>query len=281
MKLTAKEFRDWEHKRVTLVGMTGVGKTRVASILRRHQWFHYSAAYRIGTRYLNEPILDNIKKQTMQVPFLRDLLRSDSIHISNNITVDNLNPVTTFLGKLGDPEQGGLSDEEFKRRQKLYRKALAAAMRDVPGFISKAQRIYGYKHFVNDTAGSVCELNRPDLIEQLAEHTLILYIRPTEKEEEDLLRQVDQALRPLCYREQFLDAQLNAYLRERGLSYVAEIEPGNFYRWVLPTLYSDRVKRYEEIASRHGYTVAMDEFNSVRSEADFLRVTETALERDA
>jgi hypothetical protein len=74
----------------------GVGKTRLANMLRKHNWFHY-CDYRIGTRYLDEPILDNIKKQAM-VPFLRDSLRSDSIHISNNITVDNLKPVSSFLG---------------------------------------------------------------------------------------------------------------------------------------------------------------------------------------
>ena len=31
-------------------------------------------------------------------------------------------------------------------------------MRDVAPFIEKAERIYGYKHFVNDAGGSICEL---------------------------------------------------------------------------------------------------------------------------
>ena len=212
MKLTAEEFRAWKHKRVTLIGMTGVGKTRVATLLQRYDWFHYSSDYRIGTRYLNEPILDNVKKQTMHVPFLRNLLRSDSIHISNNISVDNLHPVTSFLGKLGDPEKGGLSADEFKRRQSLYRQALTATMEDVPDFIGKSERIYGYKNFVNDTAGSICELDRPDLIELLAEFTLIVYVQPTAEDETELLRSVDHSLRPLCYREQFLEEQLESTL---------------------------------------------------------------------
>ena len=83
------------------------GKTRLANILRERDWFHYSGDYRIGTRYLDEPILDNIKDKVMQVPFLRDLLRTDSIYIRNNITVNNLNPVSSFLGKLGNPEKDG------------------------------------------------------------------------------------------------------------------------------------------------------------------------------
>jgi hypothetical protein len=35
--------------------------------------------YRIGTRYMGEHIVDNFKREAMKVPFLRDLLRSDSI----------------------------------------------------------------------------------------------------------------------------------------------------------------------------------------------------------
>jgi hypothetical protein len=45
------------------------------------KWFHYSGDYRIGTKDLGEPILDNIKQQAMEVPFLKDLLLSDSIYI--------------------------------------------------------------------------------------------------------------------------------------------------------------------------------------------------------
>ena len=108
MKLSVDEFRDWKHKSITLLGMSGVGKTRLANRLRRRNWFHFSGDYRIGTRYLDEAILDNIKQKAMQVPFLRDLLRNDSIYIVNNITVDNLQPVSSFLGKLGNPELDGL-----------------------------------------------------------------------------------------------------------------------------------------------------------------------------
>ncbi|MGA0974942.1 MAG: ATPase, partial [Sedimenticolaceae bacterium] len=57
MKLSVEQFRQWEHKKVTLVGMSGVGKTYISSMLRSSQWFHYSGDYRIGTRYLDEAIL--------------------------------------------------------------------------------------------------------------------------------------------------------------------------------------------------------------------------------
>ena len=99
MKFSPAGFRAWSHKRITLLGMSGVGKTHLAGRLRRHDWFHYSSDYRIGTRYLDEPILDIIKQQAMQVPELRNLLRRDWISIRNNIKVDDLGPVLGFVGK--------------------------------------------------------------------------------------------------------------------------------------------------------------------------------------
>jgi hypothetical protein len=77
---------------------------RPPSKLPKEKWFHYSGDYRIGTKYLDEPILDNIKQQAMEVPFLKELLLSDSIYIRNNVTVENLAPISSFLSKLGNSD---------------------------------------------------------------------------------------------------------------------------------------------------------------------------------
>lgn len=279
VRFSVDEFRAWEHKCLTLLGMSGVGKTRLAHLLRRRDWFHYSGDYRIGTRYLGEPILDDIKARAMHVPVLRDLLRSDSVYISNNITVDNLHPLSSFLGKLGNPQRGGLGLREFKRRQKLHRQAEIAAMKDVPEFIRKAQVIYGYRHFVNDAGGSVCELDDPQVLEVLARHTLILYIRATEADEQALIQRAEENPKPLYYRESFLDEQLADYLRSHGLTYVAQIDPDEFVRWTFPRLLRARLPRYEAIARAHGYVVTSADLARVATEADFLRLIEGVLEQ--
>ncbi len=281
MRLTIEEFRGWEHKSITLLGMSGVGKTRLANILRKRNWFHYSGDYRIGTRYLGEAILDNIKQQAMQVPFLRDLLHSDSIYIANNINVDNLKPVSSFLGKLGNPELGGLALPEFKRRQELHLQAEIAAMRDVPEFIRKTQAIYGYKHFVNDAGGSVCELDDPETLKVLAEHTVILYIKASTKDEQELIRRAESDPKPLYYREAFLDQQLEIYMRDNGLPYVAMIDPDAFVRWMFPRLFYSRIPRYEAIAEQYGYTITTEELHDLQDEGDFLKLVETALLRQS
>ncbi len=279
MKMTAAAFRRWEAKSVTLIGMSGVGKTYLSSRLRQAHWFHYSADYRIGTRYLNEPILDNIKSQAMQIPFLRDLLRTDSIYISNNITVDNLTAVLTFLGKLGDPAQGGLPLIEFQRRQKLYRDAEVAAMLEVPTFIRKAREIYGYRHFINDSAGSLCELDDEDVLKILAEHTLLIYIEATPENGQELLRRAEAEPKPLYYRTEFLATELARFMSSRGLLTSEAINPDEFVLWMFPRLLQARVPRYEAIAHQYGYRVSADTLAQAQSENDFLNCLEGVLKQ--
>ena len=94
---SSKEFRQWPAKAVTIFGMSGAGKTTLAWVLRQHEWFHYSVDYRIGTRYMGEHIVDNFKREAMKNPFLRNLLLTDSIYLSSNITFDNLAPLSLRL----------------------------------------------------------------------------------------------------------------------------------------------------------------------------------------
>ena len=279
MKFSVEEFRKWQHKSITLLGMSGVGKTRLSNMLPSDEWFHFSGDYRIGTHYLDEPILDNIKKQAMQVPFLRELLRSDSIYIQNNISVNNLQPVSTFLGKLGNPEKNGLPLDEFKYRQELHRQAEIATMRDVPAFIKKAQELYDYKHFINDAGGSVCELDDDETLEILAEHTLILYIKATEKNEQSLIQRAESDPKPLYYREEFLDEQLAIYMQENKLQFVAMIDPDEFVRWVFSKLFYSRIPRYDGIAEKYGYTISTDELSQVTNKEELMLLIETAIKR--
>ena len=280
MKFTVDSFRAWKNRRVTLLGMSGVGKTYLSALLREHNWFHYSGDYRIGTRYLDEPIMDLIKQQAMQVPFLRDLLRNDWIYIRNNIKVHDLGPVLSFVGKLGNPELGGVELQDFVERQAKYREGEIAAMHDVPEFIRKSEEIYGYQHFVNDVGGSLCELEDPAVIELLVKHTLILYIQVTDQQEEDkLIKRAQSDPKPLYYRPEFLQEQLHTYLQDNKLEYAAQINPDEFTRWVFPRLFHSRIPRYEAIAKPYGYTVTSQEVSQVRDENDFIALLESAIAR--
>ena len=279
MKFKLEEFRAWENKRVTLVGMSGVGKSYLSAKLRGSNWFHYSGDYRIGTRYLDEHIIDMIKAQAIRIPFLKDLLRNDWIYIKNNIRVNDLGPVLSFVGKLGDPERGGVEIGEFIERQAIYRQAEVDAMYDIPHFIKKAQDIYGYPHFVNDVGGSLCELDEPGVMDILVDNTLILYIQVTNSQQEQLL--IERAVsdpKPLYYRPDYLQEHLQIYLEETGLEYAAQVDPDEFARWVFPRLFHSRLPKYAAIA-KLGYTVTSEEVDKVQDDADFGRLLETAIER--
>jgi hypothetical protein len=277
MKMSPQEFLGWQTKRITLLAMSGAGKTTLANKLPKAKWFHYSGDYRIGTKYLREPILDNIKRQAMSVPFLRDLLLSDSIYISNKITVDNLAPVSTFLGKVGDPAQGGLSLQEFKRRQNLHRQAEIAAMNDVPEFIHKAEDIYGYHHFINDAGGSVCELDSPEVLETLAQNTLIIYIKIPPALEQTIIERAKTDPKPLYYREAFLDDKLAEFMSLKNYASTDVMPPDEFVSWVFPELFKSRLPRYQAIADRYGYTVDANDVATVKNEDDFIQLITAAL----
>src|SRR5690606_20742314 len=119
----------------------------------------------------------------------------------------------------------------------------------------KAESIYGYKHFINDAGGSVCELEDPETIRILAEHTLILYIKTTPELEHLLIERARREPKPLYYREAFLDRQLAVFMTEKGYVSVEEIPPDEFVSWVFPHLFRARVPNYQAIADEYGYTV--------------------------
>ena len=277
MRMTAQDFIEWPNKAITLLGMSGVGKTTLANKLPKSHWFHYSGDYRIGTKYLSEPILDNIKKKAMQVDFLRDLLRSDSIYIRSNITVHNLEPVSTFLGKIGRSDLGGLDVAEFKTRQRLHHEAEVGAMKDVDSFIHKARDIYGYDHFVNDAGGSLCELDDPEAIRVLSEKTIILYLRADARMEELIIQRAIDDPKPMYYPDAFLDPQLEEYLSTTGITDPANIVPDDFVRFVFPRLVRYRRAKYQGLADEYGYTIDANVAAEVTNEDSFTNLVADTL----
>lgn len=278
MKLTKEQFKQWDSKAITLMGMSNVGKSYLSNVLPKTEWFHYSGDHSSDTRYLSETILDNIDTNTMGQPFLHNLLRSDSIYVDNKITVDNLASISSFIGRLGSPEYKELTLKEYKRRQRLHYQAEFTAMLDVPEFIGKAKSICGCKHFINDAGGSLCELNNEEELKRLDEQTLIIYVQTEDNYEKTLIKNALKSPKPLYHQISFLDEQLTRYLKLKKINYIAQIDPNDFVAWIFRKLFKSRIPRYEEIADKFGYTLTCNEVKGVQNEEDFLELIESKLE---
>jgi hypothetical protein len=279
---TAQDWLDAPQKRVVLFGMSGLGKTHVSNLLRdTGDWFHYSVDYRIGTRYMGELIADNAKAHAMQVPFLRDLLMSDSIYIGSNITFNNLAPLSTYLGKPGNPDLGGLPYDVYRERQAQHRGAEIAALLDTVRFADRAVGLYGYPHFVCDSGGSICEVVDPEdpddpVLGTLEEMALLVWIKGDEAHRDELVRRFDRAPKPMYYMPDFLESAWATYREQTGDD-EASVNPDDFVRWTYAHALDHRQPRYAAMA-RRGVTVTANDVAQVTDQQSFEAMIARALE---
>ncbi|MEM8657840.1 MAG: ATPase [Pseudomonadota bacterium] len=279
---TAQDWQAAPHKRIALFGMSGLGKTYLSALMRdTGDWFHYSVDFRIGTRYMGEHIVDNFKREAMRNPFLRELLMSDSLYIASNISFNNLNPLSTYLGKPGDPAKGGIPFEEYVARQRQHRIAEVEATKDALLFADKAANIYGYPHFICDTSGSICEVVDPEdaadpVLSTLSAKILPIWIKGTQAHVDALCTRFAVAPKPMYYNEDFLRAIWDRFCHETQVG-PDHVDPDAFIRYGFRQLMDHRLPIYEAIARNWGLTLAADDVAQVRSAHDFEHLVTAAL----
>jgi hypothetical protein len=280
---TSAEWRAATRKRVLLFGMSGLGKTHLSNTLRdQGSWFHYSVDYRIGTRYMGEFIADNFKREAMKVPLLRELLMTDSVYIASNITFDNLAPLSTYLGKPGDPVKGGLPFAEYLRRQAQHREAEIAALHDTLRFIDRAEDIYGYANFIGDSGGSICEVVDADnpndsVMTALSGAMLMVWIKGSEAHTAELIKRFDRAPKPMYYQPSFLYQMWEEYRTTHSVT-EETCDPDAFVRWTYARALAHRQPRYAAMA-RWGVSVTAEEVAAVRDATGFDTLIAQALDR--
>lgn len=279
---TGEAFRAAARRRLLIFGMSGLGKTHLSAMLRgTGAWFHYSADYRIGTRYLGEAIADEFKAEAMRVPRLAALLRSDSIYVASNLTFENLAPLSGWVGMPGDPARGGLPWEEWRRRQDLHRAAEIAAMEDTAHFADRAAALYGYPHFVCDASGSLCEVTGPgdSLLDTLAERHLLVWIDGDEDHAETLAARFDRAPKPMYYRPEVAAPIWEEHLVRAGGD-PAGVDPAAFARDAFARAIRLRRPLYAAMAER-GVTLAAAEVARVADAAALEDLIAAAIDRRA
>ncbi len=277
--------KDWEtstNKRVSLLGMSGLGKTKISNMLQStFSWFHYSVDYRIGTRYLDEHIVDNFKQEAMKNVFLRDLLLSDSIYISSNLNFNNLSPLSTYLGKPGSEDLGGIDFNLYKMRQKQHREAEILSVMDTNKFIEKSNNIYAYQNFVCDTSGSICEVVNPEdpndpLLTHLSKNTLIILIKGDKKHKGQLMKRFKANPKPIYYNENFLNEKWSNFKNINNVD-DKNVDPDKFILYCFEDLLDHRIPIYDSIAKNWGITINADDISKIQNEKDFINLVSNYL----
>lgn len=282
---TAQDWRNAPQKRVLFFGMSGLGKTYLSNMLRQTgPWFHYSVDYRIGTRYMNEPIVDACLTAAMENVFLAEMLRKDAIYLSANVHTHDLSAVSTYLGKPGDPARGGVPMAEYTRRQSQFEAAEVAALKDTAHFMERGSSVYGYPHFICDTGGSICEWvdakdpNDP-LLKSLSENTLMIWLKGSESHTEELIRRFDAAPKPMAYQPEFLATAWQDYLNDNKCS-EGEVNPDDFIRSTYARALAHRQPRYKAMAG-WGITLEPDAVAQITDAASFETAVAEAIEARA
>jgi len=204
--------------------------------MRGWGWFAYSCDMEIGTKYL-------------------------ASELDAPVSADDISALSRFISKPGE-----LPMAEFLRRQKLYYEAECAALSRVPDLAGKHEK------FVNDSTGSLCEIEDEALIGALGRATLFVYIKASKDEERAVLERAQEYPKPLFYPPSHFHAWVEEYRKVFKVENVDDLPADEFTRWVFPRLFAERLPKYQALADAYGVTVSTADLYKVKSERDLLDV---------
>lgn len=240
MKLSKQEFLDAQPKAITLIGMSGAGKTHISAQLQSWGWNNYSGDFVIGDRYMR-----------------------DALSAYGGFSVEDISGLSEYLGKVGNPDLGGLPLEEFQKRQKEYYDAECRSLEDM---------LVEGENFVHDSTGSLCEVENENLLRKIGDETLFVYLKTDAVAEKQVLKRAYEYPKPLFFPPMFLLAMIDEYLSLNGLCKPEEMVPDDFSRWVFPKLFAARKPKYQRLADLYGISVSASEFHDLKSSDEFTSI---------
>lgn len=240
-----------QHNTVTLIGMSGCGKTYLAQKLAASGFFHYSVDYEIA-HILRGKILESvISKIKEQSPLFKNLHEKFAIKTDLSLVFDDLEIITTFVIPLD--ENGTVKYGKFSEHQNLYKQAEKLAMEMFSERAQNAIGVYGKQGFICDATGSICEVasENQKLISDLKNKSTVVYIKTGAEHLETLAMRAKTAIKPLLYNPEFLQSNLQEYYRTSSIGIDFEIDK-SFFLWVFPRLLEFRSKSYEKLVEQTG-----------------------------
>lgn len=252
--LNKADFLNQDKKAITIMGMSGVGKTTLALKMQRWGWEYFSCDYEIGKHALSEEMLSTLGEPV------------------NTVTPNNLSQLSRYVGQVGKEALGGIEMLEFKRRQRAYLDAERQAVNKACDLMDQRSG-----NFIHDSTGSLCELNDNALMSKLSERSLLIYILADEQDTSDLMQRAQDDPKPLFFPAALFDGWVRSYMQEKTISDYGDIEPNDFSRWVFPRLYESRLPKYKRLADRYGITIYSKTMAEIEEEEDLFAVIEDHL----
>lgn len=244
MMLSKEEFLNGK-KSVTLIGMSGVGKTYISQALAKKGWECFSCDYEIGVTYLKEEI-------------------QQTLGIEGQVTVENLSYLSQFVGQLGNPELGGLPMDEFLRRQKIYYEAECASILDACKTVQNTE-----EDILIDSTGSLCEIEKPGVVEALGKSSLFVYLKASPEEELTVIQRAQDDPKPLFFPPALLPQWIELYMQSNRHRMPEDIVPNDFSRWVFPRLLTSRLPKYQFLADQYGITIPTSKLQNLSHPDEF------------
>lgn len=238
---SADEFLNAENKAITLMGMSGVGKSYLSLQMAQWGWTHFSCDLEIANVHLKEKI-------------------------QGIVSADDLSGLSSYIGKVGD-----FPIDEFKARQTRYYMAEVAALN------AAAKKSINRKKFVHDSTGSLCEITDEAVLKNIGSSTLFVYIQASKKEEIEILKRAEDYPKPLFFPPKMLDVWLHEYQQVFGVGNVDEVDGDDFVRWVFPKLFEMRLPKYERLADMYGVAIPSSDIHGVKDEQGLLNLIAEAL----
>lgn len=218
---------------VTLLGMSGAGKTHFSQRMAEWGWTSYSNDFEIAQ------------------------------YLKIDVTVEDLSALSAFVGQVGDEAKGGLSLTEFKKRQKMYY--------DAECLVMDTGAVPAIDKYVNDSTGSFCEIESEPLIAKVALNTHLVYIEIAEDDHDEIIKRAVEYPKPLYFPPVLFDGWLDEYCQQQGVT-VESMDPNGFSAWVFPKLFKSRLPKYKKIADEYGRSVSAADLHACEDEAAFLEL---------
>jgi DNA-binding XRE family transcriptional regulator len=263
------EFTEDNAKSVLLFGMSGVGKSFIASVL--------SSGSNWSSHSIDKKIFELLRSQ-----ILADYTVSERPGVIKRIESGDLSPLVNFLGLPGAILKGGVPFGEYLRRQEIHAKAESLALIEAPQVfdIARSETVEP-KNFVCDTGGSICEVLHPfsdhRLLSAMSRRMLFVYISADESYDSVLIERFRKNPKPMYYNPQFLREKWSEYTKLRSVK-PEDVDPTDFSVWGFKQLLERRRPIYESFAKRWGVKVTAVNVAKVRDEKDFIELVGQAID---